>query len=119
MLVRQAGAHSGWRCRVYDGLNDDTNWALPAHPLEVELVAVDHLGSAPLAEVRALVQWCQEHKVALMLAEQFRSDIQQIVGPLVGDELHLFGPNLPPKFTSATGEPSVFLQDFDTTGALV
>lgn len=101
-LAKQAAAYDGWRCRLYDGIFNDTDWSLPAHPLEVELIVVDHVGYAPAAEVQKVVAWCQENKVQLMLAEQTRADIEKVVGPLPADELKLVGLKEPPQFVEAS-----------------
>lgn len=102
-LAQQTGKFQGWKCRFYDGLNPDAVWSAPAHPLEVELVAIDHLAFAPPFDTQELVAWCKEHRIPLLLVEQTRDDIERLLGPLVADELQLFGRHEHAKYIAADG----------------
>lgn len=90
-LLALAGAYEGWRCRVYDARVDGADFTPPAHPQEFELVAIDHIVGAQPDTARALVGWCVENQVSLLLAEQTRMDIELILGALDADELFLSG----------------------------
>lgn len=88
-LLQEAAAHTGWKCRMYDGMDESEQWSLPVHPLEVELVAIDHVAGAPAFQLQALFAWCVKHGVGVVLAEQRRDDIERVLGPLPADELRL------------------------------
>ncbi len=110
MVAQQALDYPGWTCRLYDGLNPDTDWSLPVHPLAVELVVIDHVGSAPVTDVQSLVAWCQANSVSLMLVEQSRVTLEQVVPSVKeADELHMAGPGVAPKFMSGTTDGSFYL----------
>lgn len=110
MVAQQALDYPGWACRLYDGLNPGTDWSAPEHPLAVELVVIDHVGNAPVADIQYLVAWCQANSVSLMLVEQSRAAIEQVLPSVRGaDELRMAGPGITPKFISGTTDGSFYL----------